>query len=115
MLCVIWSLRYLRYLVYGRHITIITDHHALCWLKSVKEATGKFARWAIKLSEYQYTIVHKNGTKHQDAYCLSRYRVLPGTQEDADEATNISTYQIEIDTLRYVYTWKFITFYDCEL
>lgn len=40
--------------------TVITDHNALVWLKSAK-LTGKLSRWAIKLQELNYDIVHRPG------------------------------------------------------
>lgn len=91
-LTVVWSLQYLRHLVYGRPIKIVTDHHALCWLKSCKDPTGRLARWAIKLSEYEYTVVHKNGRLHNDVDCLSRYPAQPPNENDEWEALEVPTF-----------------------
>ncbi|XP_049824794.1 uncharacterized protein LOC126265925 [Aethina tumida] len=63
-LAAIWALGYLRHLIYGRPVKIVSDHHALCWIRSLKDPTGRLARWSLKLSEYDYTIVHKSGAKH---------------------------------------------------
>lgn len=98
-LAVIWSLQYLRHLVYGKPITIITDHHALCWLKSIKDLTGRLARWAIKLAEFDYEIFYKNGKAHTDADYLSRHPATEATQEDEDEAEEIPTYLVETTQL----------------
>ncbi|KAF2900833.1 hypothetical protein ILUMI_05372 [Ignelater luminosus] len=94
-LAVVWSLGYLRHLIFGRPITIITDHNAICFLKTLKSPTGKFARWIIKLSEFDYVIKHKSGAAHRDADCLSRNPVQPPTEHDVDVTIEVPTYLLE--------------------
>ncbi|KAF2890342.1 hypothetical protein ILUMI_15832 [Ignelater luminosus] len=94
-LAVVYCLGYLRHLIYGRPIKIITDHHAICFLKTLKNPTGKLARWTIKLSEFDFTIVHKQGSANRDADCLSRNPVSTPTNQDEQTALEIPTYLLD--------------------
>lgn len=98
-LAVVWSFGYLRHLIFGRHVRVVTDHHALCWLKTCRDPTGKLARWAIKLSEYNYTVVHKSGIAHKDADCLSRNPVNEPTTDDVTESDELETYLLSTEDL----------------
>ena len=98
-LTVIWCLGYMRHMIYGRPLKIVTGHHALCWLKTLRDPTGRLARWAIKLSEYEHEIVHKSGVKHRDADCLSRYPVKEGMEADEDASNEIYTYILDPNRL----------------
>ena len=99
LLAVVWSLGYLRHLVYGRPVKIITDHHALCWINNIKEQSRRLARWALKLAEYDYTIEYRKGTKHMDADCLSRNPVLnalsPTEEDHMNEIPTFATTRLE--------------------
>lgn len=53
---VITGIRLWRPYLIGRHFTIITDHRALTWLTTNKKFTGRLARWALLLQEFDFTI-----------------------------------------------------------
>ena len=73
-LAIVWAVKYFRHYVYGSNITIVTDHSALTWLLNAytEAANKRLERWKIELSEYDFSIQYRKGTKHQNADALSR-------------------------------------------
>ena len=68
------ALKAFRYWIDKRHFVVVTDHLPLYWLLTTPNLRGKFARMAVELSEYKFTIQHREGAKHQNADALSRLK-----------------------------------------
>ena len=60
------------YLLGLDEVTVFTDHHCLCYLFKIQNASGKLTRWAIALSEFPLKIVYRKGSENCADY-LSRY------------------------------------------
>lgn len=71
-LAVILAIERFRPYIEGTHFKVITDHHALIWLKNVKDPTGRLARWSLRLQAYDFTLVHRKGKFHVVPDALSR-------------------------------------------
>ena len=69
---VVWSLDHFHPYIYGRKVTVHTDHKALQWLRKIKSPTGKLARWILRLEEYDYDVIHRPGSLMQHVDTLSR-------------------------------------------
>lgn len=71
-LAVVWSLEKLRPYLEGTQFTVVTDHHSLVWLNNLKDPSGRLCRWAVKLQQHSFDIVHRKGREHLVPDCLSR-------------------------------------------
>lgn len=49
-----------------------TDSAALQTLRTNQNLSGKLARWSLLLSEFNYVLHHRPGTKHKNADGLTR-------------------------------------------
>ena len=62
-LALVKALKTFRWALWGRKFTVHTDHHALQWLYKMKDEidggpASKLVRWAVKIQEYNFDIVH---------------------------------------------------------
>jgi len=71
-LAVVWAIKKFRPYLEGYRFTVITDHSSLRWLHNLKNPTGRLARWALELLEYDYVIEHRKGAMHHVPDALSR-------------------------------------------
>ena len=74
MLAVVWAVEHFRPYLEYRHFTLLTDHSALTYMKNntLKELSGKQARWILRLQPYNFTIKYRPGEKNANADALSR-------------------------------------------
>ncbi|UYV61064.1 hypothetical protein LAZ67_1003288, partial [Cordylochernes scorpioides] len=56
----------------GTKFVIYSDHHALQWLKTIKDPTGRLFRWSLRLSAYDYEVKYLKGSRQYEADLLSR-------------------------------------------
>jgi len=89
-LALVVGIKGFQHYLYGRKFTVYTDHNAVRWLMNIKEPTGRLARWALVLQQYDFEIKHRAGKNNGNADALSRrpYQPIlaaldcPGVQTD---------------------------------
>ena len=43
--------------LHNHKVIVVTDHSSVRWLMNVKDASGRLARWALLLQQYDFNIV----------------------------------------------------------
>jgi len=69
MLALVWAKKYFRCYLFGAKFVARTDHAALTYLKNFADSSSRLMRWSLKLSELDFSVEHRPGTKiaHVDA------------------------------------------------
>ena len=60
----------------GNKFTLVTDHEPIKWILSTEKLSGKLARWALQLQEFDFKVEHRAGAENGNADCLSRFSVV---------------------------------------
>ncbi|CAH0726940.1 unnamed protein product, partial [Brenthis ino] len=61
LLSIVFAIEKFRPYIEGVSFTVITDHSALKMLHKMKDPHGRLARWAMKLQQFSFDVVHKPG------------------------------------------------------
>ena len=90
LLALIFSIEKFRPYIEGTKFTVITDHYSLVWLNRLKEPTGRLARWAVKIQQYDFEMIHRKGKFHVVPDVLSRIPYEEATVNVVDSTVNVS-------------------------
>lgn len=66
---VVAAVRHFDVYLLGRRFTIVTDHRALKFLGSMQNSNPRLTRWALALQQFDFQVIHRSGTSHQNARC----------------------------------------------
>ena len=69
---VVHFIEHFRPYLHGTHFTVEMDHWALKWLMSCEHRNGRLARWALKMQEYDFDVIHRKGALNANADAMSR-------------------------------------------
>lgn len=73
--------------LYGQRFYLWTDHQPLRHLQKMKDTTGKLARWAMFLQEFDMEIKYRKGAANGNADFLSR---IPGPSEEGNQQVAVT-------------------------
>jgi len=68
----IWALGQFRNWIFGKPVTLFTDHNPITYLTDVAPKSAKLMRWALANQQYDVTFCYKAGRANVVADCLSR-------------------------------------------
>ncbi len=66
------SIQHFAFYLYGKEFSVITDHCGLERMMSRPQENNRILRWALKLSNYRFSISYRPGKENIIADCLSR-------------------------------------------
>lgn len=75
LLAVIYALEQYRAYVEGTKCYVVTDHASLQWFQKLQNPSGRLCRWACRLSQFNFDIIHRKGKDHVIPDCLSRVHI----------------------------------------
>ena len=68
----IWALKQFRNWIFGKPVTVYTDHNPITFLTEAVPKSAKLMRWALAIQEYDVTFCYKSGKSNVVADGLSR-------------------------------------------
>ena len=71
-LAIVWGIAKFEPYLYGKKFTVESDHQPLHFLNKSKLSTGRLARWALQLQQYDFVVHVIPGTDNVGADFLSR-------------------------------------------
>ena len=75
LLAILWSLQHWEHFIYGRHVTVYSDHRPLQWLRTMANQNSRLQRWSLMLEKYDIETVYKRGVENTNCDALSRLDV----------------------------------------
>jgi hypothetical protein len=84
-LAVVWAILHLRLYLERTRFTVRSDQVALRWLLSLKDPSGRLARWRIRLAEFDFEIQYRPGITNSVADGCSLVPAKGGDTTDIDD------------------------------
>lgn len=85
LLAVVETLDRFRVYLLGKNFRPVTDCSAIAKLKDSTELKPKIARWWLRLSEYDYQLIHRPGKEMMHVDALSRSPYLPANEFNSQD------------------------------
>lgn len=92
LLAIVWSIKYFRPYLLGKHFKVITDHKPLVYLFSMKDPSSRLTKFRLQLEEYNFTVEYVKGKDNAPADALSRIRLTSNELKEMNESVmNVMT------------------------
>ena len=72
LLAIVESINYWHHYLSGMKFTVVTDHQALKYLRTLKKTNSRLLKWSLKLDMYWFDVIYRKGSENTEADCLSR-------------------------------------------
>lgn len=56
----------------GYHFIVLTDHLSLKWLRKIDKPSGRFAQWAMELSQWDFKLMFRRAADNVIVDIVSR-------------------------------------------
>ena len=100
LLALIYGIHKFHHYLAGAAFTVVTDHQALTYLEQAKCQNSRLARWAVKLSVYDFKIQYRPGVQHRNADGLTRAHKAPQPDPITIDALTLLTQSREDSDLK---------------
>lgn len=107
-LALVWPVLHFRPYLESTRFTIKTDQYSLKWILYLSSAYRRFARWHLRLSEFDFDVIHQAGVKHQAAEPLSRLDTDGEEKTHLDDdlpVCNIENIRVKINETPNINVW----------
>uniref|UniRef100_A0A1Y1LYJ6 RNA-directed DNA polymerase n=1 Tax=Photinus pyralis TaxID=7054 RepID=A0A1Y1LYJ6_PHOPY len=84
-LAVVWAVKRYQPYLEDRKFTLKTDSRALLWLDRTKDDKSKLTRWALRLQEFSFDVIHCPGKENELPDYLSRNPTDRVVEENTEE------------------------------
>ena len=97
---IIESLKHFRFIIFGNHITVFTDHSAALEMFKNPSASGRRARWFLIAQDYEICLKYLSGKRNVIADALCRHP--PELGEGLSSVTTLQSNEVEINEARFL-------------
>jgi len=84
------GMRNFRPIIAGSRFTLVVDHQALRYLKSIKDPHGRIGRWIMEMQQYDFAIDHRPGQLHVVPDALSRAPIVRAVEAASSADQDLS-------------------------